>query len=292
MANRRYNQFYYTGHNYPVQLDCQWTVDATNANGVTGLVGAGIQDVWMHTSTTPAVGNPNPAVGYAIIQLQDNFKGYYFGGAQVQSPLSGAEISISGSSVLTVGEVYVITTVGTSTAANWQAVGLPVGITPAVGVPFVATATGSGTGTGKVKINAVAGSGIGLVDVLGNPATTISSSAAMVPGISSSAYMILRFLAPNFTGSALAAHSHALLLKNAAVADGATTRVNAGTNLLGANTGSDITVAGGGANGGVQTASAGTPAGTVSWVAAAPAAGSVVRANFLFSNSRILNQGS
>jgi hypothetical protein len=53
-----------------------------------------------------------------------------------------------------------------------------------------------------------------------------------------------------------AAHTHPLLLKNAAVADGATTRVNAGTNLLGANTGSDITVAGGGANGGVQASTA------------------------------------
>lgn len=49
-------------------------------------------------------------------------------------------------------------------------------------------------------------------------------------------------------------HSHTLNLKNAAVADGATTRVNAGTNLLGANTGSDIAVAGGGANGGVGAA--------------------------------------
>jgi len=56
--------------------------------------------------------------------------------------------------------------------------------------------------------------------------------------------------------SNLAAHSHPLTLKNAAVADGATTRVNAGTNLLGANTGSDITVAGGGANGGVQNSTA------------------------------------
>lgn len=56
------------------------------------------------------------------------------------------------------------------------------------------------------------------------------------------------------------AHSHALALKNAAVADGATTRVNAGTNLLGANTGSDITVAGGGANGGVQAATPGAAA--------------------------------
>lgn len=50
----------------------------------------------------------------------------------------------------------------------------------------------------------------------------------------------------------VAAHAHDLSLKNAAVADGITTRVNAGTNLLGANTGSDITVAGAGANGGVQ----------------------------------------
>lgn len=53
-----------------------------------------------------------------------------------------------------------------------------------------------------------------------------------------------------------ATHTHDLLLKNAAVADGATTRVNAGANLLGANTGSDVTVTGGGANGGVVLAAA------------------------------------
>ena len=39
-------------------------------------------------------------------------------------------------------------------------------------------------------------------------------------------------------------HTHALHLNQADVADGATTRVNAGTNLLGANTGADIAVAG------------------------------------------------
>ena len=41
-----------------------------------------------------------------------------------------------------------------------------------------------------------------------------------------------------------AVHTHALHLNHADVVDGATTRVNAGTNLLGANTGSDIAVAG------------------------------------------------
>lgn len=56
--------------------------------------------------------------------------------------------------------------------------------------------------------------------------------------------------------NATTAHSHDVLLKNAVQADGATTRVNAATNKLGANTGSDITVAGGGANGGVQAIAA------------------------------------
>ena len=41
-----------------------------------------------------------------------------------------------------------------------------------------------------------------------------------------------------------AAHTHSLFLNNADVADSAGARINAGTNLLGANTGSDITVAG------------------------------------------------
>lgn len=46
-------------------------------------------------------------------------------------------------------------------------------------------------------------------------------------------------------------HTHDLLLKNAAVADGGTARVNAGANLLGANTGGDLTITGSGANGGI-----------------------------------------
>lgn len=47
------------------------------------------------------------------------------------------------------------------------------------------------------------------------------------------------------------AHSHDILLKDATQADGATTRVNAAANKLGANTGGDLTITGGGANGGV-----------------------------------------
>lgn len=293
MANRRFYQFFNTLHQKPVLLDCNFTVTPTNGAGVTNLVGPGIQNVWMHTSTTPTTGNPNPAAGYAVIKLQDTYNKFYLAGYSFQSPLSGAEISISGSSVLTVGVPYVITTVGTSTAANWQAVGLPAGITPAVGVCFIATATGSATGTGKVKINATAGAGVSTMDILGDPNTTILSSTTNtnVGGVALGSYVVVRFLASSFTGTALGTHTHDLLLKNAAVADGATTRVNAGANLLGANTGSDITVTGGGANGGIVAASAGTPAGTMSYVVTAPATGSVVRLSFYLSNSSLLNNG-
>lgn len=294
MSNSYKQQFYYTGHKYPVQVDCQFTVDATNGAGVTGLTGAMVKNVWMHTSTTPTTGNPNPANGYAIIKFQDNFKSYYFGGCQLQSPLSGAEISISGSSVLTVGAVYVITTLGTSTTANWVAVGLPVGITPAIGVPFVASVTGGGTGTGKVKINAAGGAGISVVDVVGDPSTTINGAGAIIAGISNPSYMILRFLAPSLAGSALGTHTHDLIIKGGQIASTTNDVATYAGPVLGKEQAADVTILGSAsaASGGVVAASAGTPAGTVSFVATAPAAGTIVRPSFVFSNSSILVNGS
>lgn len=83
------------------------------------------------------------------------------------------------------------------------------------------------------------------LDVIDNGATGYSVSYDLV-------HNTLRM----FQSAGTPAHAHNLLLKNAAVADGATTRVNAGANLLGANTGSDVTVAAAGANGGVQNSTA------------------------------------
>lgn len=293
MSNSYKQQFYYTGHKYPVQVDCEFTVDATNGAGVTGLTGAMVKNVWMHTSTTPSTGNPNPANGYAIINFQDNFRNYYFGGCQMQSPLSGAEISISGGSVLTIGAVYVITTVGTSTTANWVAAGLPAGITPAVGVPFVSAITGGGTGTGKVKINAVGGAGISVVDVVGNPDVSTNGSGAVIAGVSNPSYMILRFLAPSFAGSSLATHAHDLLIKGGQAAS-TTNDVAVYTATLGKEAATDATVLGSASAtlGGVLANSAGTPAGTVSFLATAPASGTIVRPSFVFSNSSIMVNGS
>lgn len=47
-----------------------------------------------------------------------------------------------------------------------------------------------------------------------------------------------------YRSGAVAAHTHTLHFNNADVADGAGTRVNIGTNLMGANTGADVSVAG------------------------------------------------
>lgn len=58
------------------------------------------------------------------------------------------------------------------------------------------------------------------------------------------------------------AHAHDILLKDAVVADAATSRVNAEANKLGANAGGDITVTGAGANGGVQNSAVGVSGST------------------------------
>lgn len=50
-------------HVSPVLLDCNFIVDSTNGNGlgIRSLKGPAIKDVFMHTSATPAPGNPNPS---------------------------------------------------------------------------------------------------------------------------------------------------------------------------------------------------------------------------------------
>ena len=196
MANRRFTQFYNTLHSRPVQLDCNFIVDSTNGNGlgIRSLKGPGIANVYMKTSATPAAGNPNPAAGYIYVQFQDNYNRYYGGYSGAVAPASGSNITlVSGSMV--VGGVYIITSLGTTTLAQWQAVGLPIGITPAVGASFVASAT-TGSGTGVVQAMKAAGSGIGAFEVVGDPNLTLTSSAPITAGSTAGSYMILACMSP------------------------------------------------------------------------------------------------
>jgi hypothetical protein len=276
----------------PMNTFIQFTVNAadTGGLGITSLKSNGfVESVFMHTSQTPGAvngyTNPNPASGYAFLRFKNNFN-YWLSGYSVQYP----PLTSTGTTSVTANSVYVITALGTATLAQWQAVGLPAGLTPAVGQAFIAIASQSIGGSATVGIPGVPVAPI--VTVVGNPTASIANSNIAQ---NAGAQLMLQFssVSSTFTGSALAAHSHALLLKNAAVSDGATTRVNAGTNLLGANTGSDITVAGGGANGGVQTTSAGTPAGTIAnaYAATNPADGTVVYLQVCYDGSTVTIDG-
>ncbi len=297
---------------------------ALTANRLTSLKSNGyVNNVFMHTSTTPAANNgytnPNPAVGFGLIQLKQNFN--CFLGMQATFAVPTATSTKIDNSALTVGQVYVISTLGDATAANWLELGVPAGVTPAVGVAFTALVVGvtgeANTSTSRVMLPT--SSGIDLIEVVGVTNNMTATNIATNNGqwvvvqfsksiVTMSAYTPAGTVAaPVFTGSALATHTHDLFLKNGAVVDGTTTTVNAGTNLLGANTGSDITVAGSGVNGGIVAASAGTPAGTnsapaftgsaasltgtVSQLAAAPATGSICNMRLYFDASSVTIDG-
>ena len=197
MANRRFTQFYYTLHTKPTQLDCNFVVDSNNGNGlgIRSLKGPGIANVYMHTNATPAASNPNPASGYIYVKFQENYNRYYFGDWGTISPLSGTNVAVTAAgALLTVGSVYVITSVGSSTLADWIALGVPVGITPAPGVPFVAKATGAGVGTGQVQLPKTGGSGIQSLELIGDPNTTLNSAAPVIATGTSGSYMIIECL--------------------------------------------------------------------------------------------------
>lgn len=162
MANRNFaNSRVYSGHVMPVEIDVSIPIGSSGAVGT--IAGAYISSV------------TKMATGMYQIKLQDNYSGYYFGGYQFISPVTGSALAIdSVSAALTVGAAYQVTTVGNNTDAAWRAVGVPAGVTIAVGVGFIALATGSGaSGTGRVKAIAT-GSGIDKVELISDPNYTIA----------------------------------------------------------------------------------------------------------------------
>lgn len=112
----------YSFLNRPVIVDCNFIVDSTNGNGlgIRSLKGSGVQNVFMHTSSTPGLGNngvlnPNPAVGYALIQLANNYNKYAGGFSGFVSPTTGSALAIN-ATALTANAPYIIATVGHATA--------------------------------------------------------------------------------------------------------------------------------------------------------------------------------
>lgn len=112
----------YSSLNRPVLVECDFIVDVANGNGLglRSLKGSLVRNVFMHTSTTPGIGNngvlnPNPASGYALIQLKNNFNRYGGGYSGFVSPVAGSNVAIN-ATALTIGQPYIITSVGAGTA--------------------------------------------------------------------------------------------------------------------------------------------------------------------------------
>ena len=109
----------YSFGSQPVLIDCNFVVDPANGNGlgIRSLKGQGVRNVFMHTSATPGSNrgylNPNPAVGYAYVQLDSNYNRYLGGFSGFASPTSGSPIVISAATAgLTVGKPYIVVSPG------------------------------------------------------------------------------------------------------------------------------------------------------------------------------------
>ena len=184
-------------HTMPVLLDCNFVVDSTNGNGlgIRSLKGPTIQNVFMNTSATPGAGNsnpaspnipvtnPNPSAGTIVVQFQDSFNRSFSGFNSIVSPASGSSLLVA-SAGLTVGTAYIITTVGTTTQAQWTALGLPSGVKPTVGASFIAKGT-STPGTGAVMTPAAAGSNIATIETVGDPNLSIQPTPGSTQGFGS-----------------------------------------------------------------------------------------------------------
>jgi hypothetical protein len=183
--NKRYVQFFYTPHNKTALIDGSFTVAAGENAGISGLSGS-FSNVFMHTSATPS-GPANPGTGVILVEFQDTFNKSLGLFAEIVAPVAG-----SPSASATANTVMVISTVGNATLAQWQAVGLPVGLKPVVGLSFLGTATQAIGGTSRVDTMAATGSAIDHIEVVGNMDKSIASAGPSILGGGSGAYAILQ----------------------------------------------------------------------------------------------------
>lgn len=172
MANRNWASGgkIYSMHVMPILLDCNFIVAPADAAGlgISSLKGPAIDKVYMHTSATPATGNPNPANGVIMVKLQDKYNKFFSAFSSVAAPAG------TPTATLTVNVAYRITALGTATAAQWLAAGLPAGFTAAVGMPFVAAASALIGGSATAAPIPAAGSNIERIEVFGNPNLTLA----------------------------------------------------------------------------------------------------------------------
>ena len=187
MANRNWSSGgkIYSMHVSPVQIDCKFMVDEANENGlgISNLKGPTVASVTMHsTAATPS--SMNPAEGTIVVRLMDGYnKSLISIKGMIQSPLSGSDVKID-NSAMTAGVAYVITTLGDASEEKWHEIGVPAGVTPAVGVSFIAASNGGAgdTLTSRVQATATLGSEVASIEMVGDPTLSVSPDASANQG--------------------------------------------------------------------------------------------------------------
>ena len=173
----------------PVLLSCNFIVDSTNGNGlgIRSLKGPAVKAVYMQTSATKDPKSPGgttgPAAGVIVVQLEDNYNRSLCGFSALISPVSGSAVKID-NSAMTAGVAYIITTLGDASAAKWHAIGVPPGVTPAVGVSFIAASDGGSANTSSSRVMAAADSGSGIfsIETVGDPNLSIAPDPSVNQG--------------------------------------------------------------------------------------------------------------
>jgi hypothetical protein len=135
----------------------------------------GISQVFMNTSGTPPAGLINPSPGYIVVQFATGYSGHLNDAHSLGAPASGTPVNVT--SGLSAGNPYVISSVGTTTQAQWQFLGLPAGLLPTVSQAFLAVTGSGGTGTGVVMTQKASGSGIDHLEVVGLPTLGIQTGS-------------------------------------------------------------------------------------------------------------------
>lgn len=156
----------------------QASVTATQAGIIEGRLFALTAAVTLSDTNLVNVPAGSGGGGTIVVQLQDNYARFLKGFHSIASPNSGTDVKID-NSAMTQGVAYVITTLGNATAAKWHAIGVPPGVTPAVGVAFIAASNGGAGNTlsSRVQESAAQGSGVASIEYIGDP----SLSAAPAP---------------------------------------------------------------------------------------------------------------
>lgn len=173
MASRSFYQF--TSSLVPAltYLECHFDVGSSGA--VSNTTGNGISSI------------TRLSAGTYKITFQDNYHRFMAFEQSVKAPVTGSAIALT--TGLSSGTVYEIVSLGTSTQANFEALGLPAGQTAAAGVSFVATTSSAGTGNGTVK--AIGASGVTSCEIVGNPQAMINQRTPQI---------IVQFKGPTASG--------------------------------------------------------------------------------------------